>query len=75
MDVILFRWKEIPVTALHNIVLFLLLAPACYERAWTDGNREKKFERDDRSYRDECLQERERERERRKIGVMEHHYN
>jgi hypothetical protein len=75
LDVVLFRWKQIPVTTLHNILLFLLLAPACYERAWTDG----KFIMEKRNLRGttevivECMQK--RERERRKIGVMEHHYN
>ena len=37
LDVVLFWWEKNPVTTLHNILLFLLLALACYEHAWTDG--------------------------------------
>ena len=75
MDVILFWWEKNPVTTLHNILLFLLLALACYERVWTDG----KFIIEKLNFRGTTevieMNAYKRERERRKIGVMEHHYN
>ena len=37
----------------YNSPQYTFIPPVSYERAWTDGNRETKFERDDRSNTDE----------------------
>ena len=48
----------------YNSPQYSYIPPVSYERAWTDGNRETKFERDDlRNRVNACKRERERERE------------
>ena len=66
MDVILFRWKEIPVTALHNILLFLLLA--------TKVRGQMGIEKQNLRGTTEVI-EMMHAKEREKIGVIENHYN
>ena len=45
----------------YNSPQYTFIPPVSYERAWTDGNRETKFERDGISNRDEWIQKGDRE--------------